>query len=127
VTRNVPPFHIIIRYTQSSIADAPWMSANDSFSNNQATLLDPALLSPYPLQDLPQATRLLRLDVNQKEPTVWVLHRVPFRDNNNQVQPLLLAPRPDPGVFYISEIEQEVIDVVMQVSRLINHRRKEKK
>ncbi|GHJ89536.1 hypothetical protein NliqN6_5938 [Naganishia liquefaciens] len=99
----------------SSIADAPWMSVNGSFSNNQATLLDPALLSPYPLEDLPQATRLLRLDVNQKEPTVWVLHRVPFRDNNNQVQPLLLAPRPDPGVFYISEIEQEVIDVVMQI------------
>jgi hypothetical protein len=97
------------------------MSVNGSFSTNQTTLLDPAQLPPYPLQDLPQATRQLWLDVNQTESTVWVLHRVPFQDNNNQVLPLLFDPRPDPGVFSVSETEQEVIDVVMQVSLFVKH------
>ena len=103
------------------------MSVNGSFSTNQTTLLDPAQLPPYPLQDLPQATRQLWLDVNQTEPTVWVLHRVPFQDNNNQVLPLLFAPRLDPGVFPISESAPEVIDVVMQVSLFIKPRSKGKK
>ncbi|KAJ9091923.1 hypothetical protein QFC21_007036 [Naganishia friedmannii] len=100
----------------SSTVDAPWMSVIGSFSTNQTTLLDPAQLPPYPLQDLPRATRQLWLDVNQTESTVWVLHRVPFQDNNNRVLPLLLAPRADPGVFSLSETEQEVIDVVMQIA-----------
>ncbi|KAJ9091606.1 hypothetical protein QFC21_007146 [Naganishia friedmannii] len=100
----------------ASAVDAPWMSVNGSFPNSQTTLLDPAKLPPYPLQDLPQATRQLWLDVNQTEPTVWVLHRVPFQDNNNQVLPLLFAPRLDPGVFSISESAPEVIDVVMQIA-----------
>jgi len=59
------------------------------------------------------AQRQIWLDVNQTEPKIWVIDKVPLSLNNNQVVPLLFAPRDAPAVFRINTTE--VIDLVLQV------------
>jgi hypothetical protein len=89
------------------------MTVDGLLKDNTTVLLSPSTLSPYPPIDMPTAQRQIWLGVNQTEPKVWVIDGVPFGHNNNQVVPLLFAPRDAPAVFRVNSTE--VIDLILQV------------
>jgi len=41
--------------------------------NSTARRMDDSVLAPYPVEAVPQSNREIRLEVNQSQPTVWVL------------------------------------------------------
>jgi hypothetical protein len=90
------------------------MTIDGSPIDSSAKMLEDAALAPYPIYAVPNATRELRLMVNQSAPTVWVLEMGhAFKSNNGQQTPLLFAPRNASGVFSLER--GEVVDVLLQV------------
>lgn len=94
----------------------PSMTIDGSPIDSSAKMLEDAALAPYPIYAVPNATRELRLMVNQSAPTVWVLEMGhAFKSNNGQQTPLLFAPRNASGVFSLER--GEVVDVLLQISK----------
>lgn len=76
--------------------------------------MDDKKLAPYPAEAVPIPNREIRLDVDQSNPTVWVLQSgQPFASNNAQETPLLFAPRNASGIFRLAK--GDVVDVLLQV------------
>jgi hypothetical protein len=86
--------------------------------NSTIRLMDDKALAPYPVEVVPVSNREIRLDVNQSNPTVWVLESgQPFASNNGQQTPLLFAPRNASGIFWLSK--GDVVDVLLQVCQTV--------
>lgn len=80
--------------------------------------MDESKLAPYPAESVPAPTREIRLDVNQSDPTVWVLESgQPFASIDGQQTPLLFEPRNASGIFWLKK--GEVVDVLLQVRRYV--------
>jgi len=93
----------------------PWIALDGSPLNSSVRGLEESALQPFPLEEVPKATKEIRLMVNQSQPTVWVLEAGhPFGSNNGQQTPLLFAPRNASGVFWLEK--GEVVDILLQVS-----------
>lgn len=92
----------------------PWIALDGSPLNSSVRGLEESALQPFPLEEVPKATKEIRLMVNQSQPTVWVLEAGhPFGSNNGQQTPLLFAPRNASGVFWLEK--GEVVDILLQV------------
>jgi len=83
--------------------------------NSTARRMDDSVLAPYPVEAVPQSNREIRLEVNQSQPTVWVLESgQPFASNNGQQTPLLFSPRNASGIYWLGK--GDVVDILLQVS-----------
>lgn len=58
----------------------------------------------------------IRLDINQSQPTLWVLEQgQPFGSNSGQIAPLLFEPRNTSAVFSLPQ--ETTVDLVLQVRK----------
>lgn len=97
-------------------SSTPWIGTDGMPQGNASVKLDESSLAPFMATNLTEASMEIRLEVNQSQPTVWVLEQgQPFGSNSGQTVPLLFEPRNASGVFSLSR--ETTVDLVLQVSR----------